>query len=185
MRKYIIALIIILVSTPALCQEYVKFMGVGLNNRLFAFNKVLRENGFSAISHKSDEYDNTYTFKGEYMGINNSNVEVVTSMGNGKIKDISVNFPSLNDTTAIQELFSYVYREIAKNDTEDKIEIIPPSENEPYIFSLHGILVIFDKRILAFIDDVDANDEVRYKVVLSYLATPLDFQELVRKYKGG
>lgn len=185
MKKFLISFLLCLSVIPSYCQEYVKFMGVGLNNRLPIFSRVLRENGFSAISHKSDEYDNTYTFKGKYMGINNSNVEVVTSMGNGKIKAISVNFPSLNDTTAIQELFSYVYREIAKNYTEDKIEIIPPSENEPYIFSLHGILVIFDKRILAFIDDVDANDEVRYKVVLSYLATPFDFQELVRKYKGG
>ena len=183
MKKFLISFLLCLSVIPSYCQEYVKFMGVGLNNRLSIFSRVLRENGFSAISHKSDEYDNIYTFKGEYMGINNANVDIVTSMENGKVKDIDVNFPSSNDTTTIQELFSYVFREIAKNYPEDKIEIIPPSENDSYVFSLHGILVIFDKRILAYIDDIDTNDDVRYRVSISYLATPFDFQDMVRKWQ--
>ena len=184
MKKYFILLLLLWLSViPSPCQEYVKFMGVGLNNRLLTFSRVLRENGFSATSHKSDEYDNIYTFKGKYMDINNTSVDVVTSMDNGRVKTIDVKFPSSNDTTTIQKLFSYAFREIAKNYPEDKIEIIPPSENDSYVFSLHGILVIFDKRILAYIDDIDTNDDVRYRVSISYLATPFDFQDMVRKWQ--
>ena len=181
MKKFIIFLILLALPIQSYCQDYVKFMGVGLNNQLPTFTKVLKENGFSAISHRSDEYDDIYTFNGEYMNINNTIVDVVTNTDNGRVKTIDVKFPSLNDTTTIQKLFSYAYKEIAKNYSEDKIEIIPPPENEPYIFSLHGILVIFDKRILTYIDDINTNDDVKYRVILSYLATPLDFQELLKE----
>ena len=46
MRRYIIALIIILVSTPALCQEYTYFMGISMNNNRVPFVKTLKKLGY-------------------------------------------------------------------------------------------------------------------------------------------
>ncbi|MUL27145.1 hypothetical protein F0475_02140 [Prevotella sp. A2879] len=173
MRRYIIALIIILVSTPALCQEYTYFMGISMNNNRVPFVKTLTKLGYFLDGLDISEPNiTTVMYRGKYLGLNSS-VFIRDNTAKNKVEYISVSIDvKVNDTISSRRHYIKAYEFLSNK--YDWIDMrFTKDIGEP--FFAYPLKCLFDDRImLAYIKDINEfNGNVKYYPTITFYPLPL------------
>lgn len=173
MKKYFIALFVILVSIPSLCQDYTEFMGISMNNNRFPFVKTLERLGFFLDNLDISEPNITAViYRGKYLGLNSS-VFIRDNTAKNKVEYISVSIDvKANDTISSRRNYIKVY-EFLSNKYDWVDARFSKEIGEP--FFAYQLKMLFDDRILLmYVKNINEfNGDVKYIPTIIFRPLPL------------
>lgn len=104
MKKYLVALLVIFISTGVIAQEHLTFKGIEINGDIKEFVTKLKNNGYSQDEMNND--GTIYTLTGKFAGFDKCTIYVVGTKTSKTVWKVMVMLPDQRDWYSLKDRFT-------------------------------------------------------------------------------